>query len=351
MSILSDAFDGFVDFVSTVGGNSPQTYGQTGGQIGPPTPPASNSFPSLESVSNIAGPLLNFAGPLISASVTRPPVPERPKFPDVPDSVKNDPRVQNLLGSYGFTNGTMPTMAQPFAPSAFQIAFPTMLNAATKTVNSWETPQAVQQPQLSITQPASISAPQPPTTGAPQPAVIASDPAQTLAQTSVEKISTTMMDAPLAKADLAGVMSTSKYDPLIQEAAKANGIDVNLLRALVQQESNGDPTVIGYAANKAGQRAKGLMQLMPDAAHDAAGRTVTDKELFDPATNIHLGAKYIAQIMKQLGSGAEAAYDKVVTAYYQGVSGSRKSETYAKAKPYRDRVLKRIGDNRKYYQS
>jgi len=72
------------------------------------------------------------------------------------------------------------------------------------------------------------------------------------------------------------------FDAIVEKAAQANGLDPNLVRAVVKTESNFDH----LAVSKAG--AMGLMQLMPDTAKDLG---VDDP--FDPAQNVHGGARYL----------------------------------------------------------
>jgi soluble lytic murein transglycosylase-like protein len=87
----------------------------------------------------------------------------------------------------------------------------------------------------------------------------------------------------------------------IDAAAQRNGIDPALLRGLIRQESNFDPT----ARSSAG--AIGLTQLMPATA---AGLGVANPA--DPVQNIEGGAKYLRQQLDRFGgdvSKALAAYN------------------------------------------
>ena len=87
---------------------------------------------------------------------------------------------------------------------------------------------------------------------------------------------------------------------MVQQAATSNGLDPDLLDALVQQESGYSAT----ARSKAG--ALGLTQLMPDTA---AGLGVTNP--FDPAQNLNGGARYLKQQIDRFGDigHALAAYN------------------------------------------
>lgn len=102
----------------------------------------------------------------------------------------------------------------------------------------------------------------------------------------------------------AGVNLTSKASPalkaMIQNAARAQGVDENLLNALVASESAYDPN----ARSRTG--ALGLCQLMPSTA-TALGVS----NPFDPQQNVQAGAKYLGQLLRQFGNAplALAAYN------------------------------------------
>lgn len=92
---------------------------------------------------------------------------------------------------------------------------------------------------------------------------------------------------------------------LIQETAQRYGLDPNLLQAVVNQESGGNPTALG-PVTKAGQ-AKGLMQLTDSTA---ASLGVTNP--FDPQQNLDGGARYLSSLLTQYNgdtSLALAAYN------------------------------------------
>jgi soluble lytic murein transglycosylase-like protein len=118
-------------------------------------------------------------------------------------------------------------------------------------------------------------------------------PAPSFASTLASKVSGPIGDAspldPLgAGMKLEGGKPTPDIENAIKNAAQSNNIDPNLLDALVDAESSYDPT----ARSRAG--AMGLSQLMPETARDMG---VTNP--FDPAQNVHGGAKYLSGLINK----------------------------------------------------
>lgn len=88
--------------------------------------------------------------------------------------------------------------------------------------------------------------------------------------------------------------------PVLREAAQAHGVDEELLKAVITVES-------GFNAKAVSPRgALGLMQLMPASAD----RYATPGELKQPAatrlldarTNVHTGARMLADLMRRFGA-------------------------------------------------
>jgi soluble lytic murein transglycosylase-like protein len=97
---------------------------------------------------------------------------------------------------------------------------------------------------------------------------------------------------------------------IVEAAAREFSVDPNVFRAIVRQES----AYNARAKSRAG--AAGLTQLMPGTAR-LLSRTVLKKRfrtafLYDPATNVRLGASYLRQLLDQFGNDvlmALAAYN------------------------------------------
>lgn len=89
---------------------------------------------------------------------------------------------------------------------------------------------------------------------------------------------------------------TVKYwSPEIHAAAEEFDIPAQWVAILITQESGG----YQYAASEAG--ARGLMQLIPSTERSVAHKLdLNDYDIFEPATNIRLGTKYMADIRNSL---------------------------------------------------
>jgi len=79
-----------------------------------------------------------------------------------------------------------------------------------------------------------------------------------------------------------GTTGNPKYDELVKQSASRNGVDPNLMLAVMRQESGFNSRALSYKG------ATGLMQLMPATA---ARFGVTN--IYDPAQNIEGGARYL----------------------------------------------------------
>ncbi len=119
----------------------------------------------------------------------------------------------------------------------------------------------------------------------------------------------------------------SAYSDLIQAAAGKYGIDADVLKGLIKQESGFNPN----AGSSAG--AQGLTQLMPATA---ASLGVTD--VHDPAQSIDAGAHYLRMQLDRFGGD----YTKALAAYNAGPGAVQRFggvPPYAETRNYVSKVL------------
>lgn len=81
-------------------------------------------------------------------------------------------------------------------------------------------------------------------------------------------------------------MPRPEYDAIFEAAAKEWNVHPQLLRAIAQQESGGNPRAVSRAG------ATGVMQIMP-----ATGKELGVTDLTDPTQSIYGGAKYLSQML------------------------------------------------------
>ncbi len=136
-------------------------------------------------------------------------------------------------------------------------------------------------------------------------------------------------DAAAVSALAATMPVPSEYAPLIDQAAARHGVDVNLVRAVIQVES-------AYRAKARSRKgAMGLMQLMPDTARRFA---VTNP--YDPRANIEGGIKYLKFLLERFATPVALA------AYNAGEAAVEKFggiPPYAETRSYVQAVLSLIG--------
>jgi hypothetical protein len=102
--------------------------------------------------------------------------------------------------------------------------------------------------------------------------------------------------------------AAAPYKDMVVDAAKQNGVDPDLYKRLLYQESQFNPK----ATSPAG--AKGVAQFMPATARDE-GVDVTD-----PKSSIYGGARYLAKMIKQFGGNEQLG----VAAYNTGPANVQK---------------------------
>jgi soluble lytic murein transglycosylase-like protein len=116
------------------------------------------------------------------------------------------------------------------------------------------------------------------------------------------------------------------FEPAIQDAARATGLEANWLRAVIMQESAGQPDAVSHKG------AAGLMQLLP-----ATAAALGVRNLLEPAENVMAGARYLRSLFERYGD------PKLALAAYN--AGPGRVEAYGGIPPFRetrnyvDRVL------------
>jgi len=123
----------------------------------------------------------------------------------------------------------------------------------------------------------------------------------------------------------------------VDEADKYQNVDFVLLISIASQESHFRHKV------KSPVGAKGLMQMMPGTAMDMCEylrMTYNDSILFDPKTNIRLGAKYVNRMMTLFNNDEHA----VIASYNGGEGGGRKYKAYKNGKMSADAIAKETLD-------
>jgi soluble lytic murein transglycosylase len=100
---------------------------------------------------------------------------------------------------------------------------------------------------------------------------------------------------------LAQQRAAEELRPLIVGAALRHRLDPDLVTAVVEAESGGNPRAVSRA------QAYGLMQVRVPTARDMARRDVTVEDLFDPATNLDLGCRYLRWLRDRYGGDLRLA--------------------------------------------
>ncbi len=113
--------------------------------------------------------------------------------------------------------------------------------------------------------------------------------------------------------------SGKPYSSIIARYASSYGVPLSLAHAVVRHESNYQPNVRGRAGEI------GLMQIKLGTAR-GLGYTGSAKGLYDPATNLQYGMKYLA-LAQKLGGGSTCG---TILKYNAGHGAKRMNPTSAK---------------------
>jgi len=110
------------------------------------------------------------------------------------------------------------------------------------------------------------------------------------------------------------------FEPLIQQASQAHGVDARLVKAVIQAESAYQPRA------RSSKGAMGLMQLMPETARQYQARNP-----YDPRANIDAGTKYLKTLLDQFELPlALAAYNagEAAVRRFGGIPPFPETQTY-----------------------
>ncbi|HTC32043.1 MAG TPA: lytic transglycosylase domain-containing protein [Bryobacteraceae bacterium] len=97
----------------------------------------------------------------------------------------------------------------------------------------------------------------------------------------------------------------TELNSLIESASQKSGVDAQLVRAVIDQESGGRPCALSARG------AEGLMQLMPETADD-----FNVQDAFDPTQNVEAGAKLLKSLLNRYNNDASLA----LSAYNAGAT-------------------------------
>ncbi|HLK56627.1 MAG TPA: lytic transglycosylase domain-containing protein [Chthonomonadaceae bacterium] len=132
---------------------------------------------------------------------------------------------------------------------------------------------------------------------------------------------------------LGGGPFSPQIEALITKYANQNGLQPELVRAVIQQESSGDTHSVSAVG------AQGLMQLMPETAQ-AYG--VTDA--FDPEQNISAGTRYLSALMHEFNNDLP----KALAAYNAGANRVRQYggvPPFHETQQYVQRIMGMLGQH------
>lgn len=121
-----------------------------------------------------------------------------------------------------------------------------------------------------------------------------------------------------ASANAAGIYP--QYQSLVEKHAALQGLDANLVWAVMHAESRGNHNATSH------KNARGLMQVIPPTA---ARMGVNPKHLYDPEQNIIAGTRYL----RFLSNRFKGNFDYIVAAYNAGEGAVDK---YRDIPPYRE---------------
>ncbi|MFP4687511.1 MAG: lytic transglycosylase domain-containing protein [bacterium] len=153
-----------------------------------------------------------------------------------------------------------------------------------------------------------------------------------------EEINSSLPDFARVLEDKKEGRKTASLKQLIDGASRRQGVDSELIVAVMEAESDFDPEAVSSKG------ARGLMQLMPDTAAELG----VDPD--DPQQNIEGGTRYLGQMISRYGE-----LDKALAAYnagpgqvdsYDEIPPFQETQNYVNKVLQRYRQLKQSGELR-----
>lgn len=130
--------------------------------------------------------------------------------------------------------------------------------------------------------------------------------------------------SPVVVAAKKNAVGVEIYEQLIEQYSAHHALDPNLVKALIQVESGGNPNAVSPKG------AAGLMQLMPETAAELGA-----SNRFDPEQNIASGTLYLRGLMNQFKSTEVALW-----AYNAGPQAVRQGRMPLETQEYVPKVLR-----------
>ena len=120
-------------------------------------------------------------------------------------------------------------------------------------------------------------------------------------------------------------LTSARLEELVQTTANRHGVDPNLVRAVIQTESGGNPSAVSRKG------AVGLMQLMPTTALELGVRN-----MYSAAENLEAGVRYLHTLLDRYNGDL----DRALAAYNAGAGAVDRAGGIPKYRETRDYVRK-----------